>query len=323
VNDNKEDVMLYKSIAAGTPDPITGRSNLETQEYWFESHGKLVANLDMLVRYGHFLTVPEVYDLPADELPGMAAWWTGISQFTWRDAPLSATPPPTGSQTPEQEVLLKIIGADDRQSFDRVKDWPRHMKRADVVGSEHVIVDGDTTPSMINAMLVVSRLPGLDHQEFFEHWMDVHGPLVAKLPGLRRYLQNHGIFDINFSLTHDGWSELWFDDLDAALEAFRSPEWQAVLDDARTLFVMPMSAVIGPYYEQKDRNWKPKDFGALSMTDDEIRQRLEEQGYTALAADPEAPAKIKAAAEKGRLGVWTKDHLSTYDESAIDARPSR
>jgi uncharacterized protein (TIGR02118 family) len=315
--------MLYKSIAAGTPDPITGRTNLECQQYWFESHGKLVANIEMLVRYGHFLTIPEVYDLPPEKLPGIEAWWTGISQFTWRDAPLSATPPPAGSMSGDQEILMPAVVADDVQSFDRVQDWPRHRKRADVVGSEHVVVDGETTPTMINAMLVVSRLPGLDHREFFEHWLEVHGPLVAKLPGLRRYVQNHGIFEPGFSLTHDGWSDMYFDDLDALLNALASPEWQAVLDDANTLFVMPMAAVIGPYYEQKDAGWQPKDFGALSMTEDEIRARLSEQGYTDLAADPDAPRKMKAAAEKGRLAVWTKDHLTTYDESRIDARPTR
>jgi uncharacterized protein (TIGR02118 family) len=315
--------MLYKSIAAGTPDPITGRSNQETQDYWFESHGKLVANIDLLERYGHFLTLPEVYELPPSELPGMSAWWTGISQFLWRDAPLSARVEPPGPRTDEQIVLMSFIEADDRQSFDRVEEWPRHRKRADVVGTEHVIVDGETSPDMINAVLVVSRLPGLDHTEFNEHWLDVHGPLVAKLPGLRRYIQNHGIVDAGFSMTHDGWSELWFDDLASLLAALKTPEWRAVLDDAETLFVMPMSAVIGPYFEQKDAGWQPKDFGVLAMTDEEIHDRLQEQGYRALAADPDTPRRLRSAAEHGKLGVWTKDHLTTYEGEGIDARPER
>jgi uncharacterized protein (TIGR02118 family) len=315
--------VLYKAIAAGTPDPLTGRSNAETQKYWSESHGKLVANIHSLVRYGHFLTVPEVYEMGAEDMPGVSAWWTGISQFTWRDVPLSDVPAPPGFFDEERSVLMKIIEDDDRQSFDRVKDWPRHLKRADVVGEEHVILDGETTPTMVNAMFVVSRLPGLAHPEFFEHWAEFHAPLVLELPGLRRYVQNHGIIDARFPMTHDGWSEMWFDDVDAFRAAMASPEWQKALDDAATLFVLPVGAVVGPYYEQKDDSWQPKDFGALAMTEDEIRALLEEQGYTSLAADPDGPATIRRAAESGHLAVWTPEHLVTFGEVAMDARPGR
>jgi hypothetical protein len=57
------------------------------------------------------------------------------------------------------------------------------------------------------------------------------------------------------------------------------------------------------------------------MSEDEIRARLREQGYASLAADAGAPAKIKAAAERQALAVWTDEHLVTFDVSAIDARP--
>jgi hypothetical protein len=59
------------------------------------------------------------------------------------------------------------------------------------------------------------------------------------------------------------------------------------------------------------------------MSEDEIRARLTREGYAAVAADPQAPAKIKAAAGKNMLGVWTDEHLVTLDESRIDARPVR
>ena len=59
------------------------------------------------------------------------------------------------------------------------------------------------------------------------------------------------------------------------------------------------------------------------MTEDEIRARLAEQGYAALAADPDAPRNIKEAAERDALAVWTEEHLVTLDKSGIDARPER
>jgi hypothetical protein len=95
-------------------------------------------------------------------------------------------------------------------------------------------------------------------------------------------------------------------------------------EDGRTLFCEQKGIVIGREYVQKDESWKPRDYGSLSLSEDEIRARLVTEGYGALlAADPQAPAKIKAAAAKQQLGVWTEHHLVTLDDSRIDARPAR
>jgi hypothetical protein len=89
------------------------------------------------------------------------------------------------------------------------------------------------------------------------------------------------------------------------------------------MFCEEKGIVIGTEYVQKDESWKPRDYGALGMTEDEIRERLQREGYAEVAADPDAPGMIKAAAARGQLGVWTPDHLVTLDESRIDARPKR
>ena len=95
-------------------------------------------------------------------------------------------------------------------------------------------------------------------------------------------------------------------------------------EDGKTLFCEQKGIVIGREYVQKDESWKPRDYGALLMSEDEIRARLVNEGYQALVdQDPAAPAKIKVAASKNQLGVWTPDHLVTLDESRIDARPAR
>jgi uncharacterized protein (TIGR02118 family) len=302
-------------ITAANQNLTSGRSREQAQHYWAESHGKLVAHSSTLRRYHHYFSLPEAYE--NDPKPT----FIGISKF-WRDDPLAL--PGSGPQDDFARFYANQPGgSDDRQLFDRTRRWPIDDQHADIVGEEHVIVDGATTPSMINAIFMVSKLPGLDHRDFFEHWLEVHGPLTAKLPGLRRYVQNHVVLEMigRGTMTHDGWAELWFDDLAAFQRAIASPECQAVLDDERTLFLPKKGIVIGREYVQKDEDWKPRDFGALDMTEDEIRDRLSREGYRALAADPQGPAKIKAAAAKGRLAVWTPDHIVAYDESQIDARP--
>jgi uncharacterized protein (TIGR02118 family) len=163
--------------------------------------------------------------------------------------------------------------------------------------------------------------------EFFRHWEHVHGPLVARVPGVRRYVQNHAIPAAYAGglQTHDGWAEVWFDDVAALRAAMDTPEWRAAAADGATLFGEPLGVGVARERIQKDPRggWTPHDWGAKAMSEDEIRARLTEQGYAALAADPDAPRAIRQAAANDALAVWTDEHIVTFDASAIDARPER
>jgi uncharacterized protein (TIGR02118 family) len=303
--------MTIKRLTAANENLTSGRTREQAQQYWAETHGKLVANNPNLRRYHHYFSVPEAYE--SEPRPT----YIGVSMF-WRDDPFSVfTPFPSPDWAP--------VGPDDRQLFDREPRWPFKGQWADIFGEEHVIIDGETRPGMINALFMVNRVPGLFHRRMSEYWLETHGPIAAKLPGLRRYTQNHAYLEafVRGGQTHDGWSEFWFDDFASFQRAVASAAWQAMQEDARTLFLPEMGIVIGTEYVQKDENWKPRDYGALSMSEDEIRVRLRDEGYASLAAAADAPARIRAAAEKNLLGVWTPDHLVTLDESRIDARPGR
>jgi uncharacterized protein (TIGR02118 family) len=91
---------------------------------------------------------------------------------------------------------------------------------------------------MIKALVFLQRRPGLSPKGFRRYWHDVHGPLAASMPGVRRYVQNHvnelpGILrDGSYAeLPCDGVAELWFDSLDALQAAFASPNGRACLAD--------------------------------------------------------------------------------------------
>jgi len=115
-----------------------------------------------------------------------------------------------------------------------------------VVAHERVVVDGATDPGMIKAIYIASRKPGLAVEEFQQHWFKVHGELCSRVPGLRRYVQNHGLPEA-YSLrpmTHDGFSELWFDDLASLQRARASAEWARLSEDGQTLFAYPMAVVV-------------------------------------------------------------------------------
>jgi uncharacterized protein (TIGR02118 family) len=304
-------------IAAPALRHPSNRSLADFHRYWGESHGPLFANTKRLRRYVQHLTLPEAYG--HDPKPT----WDGFSMFWFDDADGFAID--EGSPTHEQALREAVI-IDDRQLFDRLPGWPLAQKRASVLATEHVVVEGQTTPDMVKALFVVARRPGMTHPEFFDHWSEVHGPLVAKLPGLRRYVQNHAIVDALPSrpMTHDGFSELWFDNLAALQRAAASPEWRAMREDGETLFAEPVGVVVARERIQKEIDVPLKTPEAVTMSEDAIRGRLQEFGFRKLAADPAAPVRIKAAAQKGELMVWTAEHLVVVsDRIEIDERPER
>ena len=73
---------------------------------------------------------------------------------------------------------------------------------------------------------------------------------------IHRYVQTHGLAEAYgisglMGPTHDGFSELWFDDFAALMAAMHSPEWNAVREDGETLFAQPVAFVAGRERVQK------------------------------------------------------------------------
>ena len=85
---------------------------------------------------------------------------------------------------------------------------------------------------MTKAVFVLHKRPGMGRDEFRRYWRDVHGPIAAKLPGLRKYSQNHSLPDPSqANLPCDGIAELWFDSAEALQAALDSPEVAATMAD--------------------------------------------------------------------------------------------
>lgn len=86
---------------------------------------------------------------------------------------------------------------------------------------------------MVKLVYCICRKPGLSRDEFIRYWRDVHAPIGARIPGLRKLVHSYALAGPGDSRPHDfdGMAELWFDDLSAILEARRSPEWAASTAD--------------------------------------------------------------------------------------------
>jgi uncharacterized protein (TIGR02118 family) len=91
---------------------------------------------------------------------------------------------------------------------------------------------GEAVP-MVKLVFLLHRRPGMDLDEFTRYWRDVHGPIGAAMPGVRKYVQNHADATLDGSpLPCDGFAEIWFDDMESLQRALASPEAQAALVDS-------------------------------------------------------------------------------------------
>ncbi len=86
---------------------------------------------------------------------------------------------------------------------------------------------------MIKLVYCITKKPGMPDEEFFHYWKKIHGPIGARIPGLRKLVQSHRINVPGGSRASDfdGAAELWFDDMAALLAARKTPVWRASSED--------------------------------------------------------------------------------------------
>lgn len=95
---------------------------------------------------------------------------------------------------------------------------------------------------MIKSVVIFRRRPGMTVEDFAHHWEHRHAPLVARLPGLRRYVQSQTLAAAyaKFTPACDGVAELWFDDVQALRVLAGTPALAAVVAD-EAAFIDPAS----------------------------------------------------------------------------------
>ena len=86
---------------------------------------------------------------------------------------------------------------------------------------------------MIKLVYCITKKEGLTDEEFFHYWESIHGPIGARIPGLRKLVQSRRLNLRGHSCRpdYDGMAELWFDDMEALLAARKSPEWRTSTQD--------------------------------------------------------------------------------------------
>jgi uncharacterized protein (TIGR02118 family) len=81
-------------------------------------------------------------------------------------------------------------------------------------------------------MVALYRRSDLSREQFSRYLREVHGAMALKLPGLRKYEQNHVVDDP--TRKPPGWDaivELYWDDWTAMEAAWKTPEGEAATAD--------------------------------------------------------------------------------------------
>ncbi len=204
----------------------SGMAVEEFQAYWRSRHPQVVTKLPGVRRYVQSHTRPGVYRTREPVYDGIAEVWFDdtAAMHALRGSPEMAA-----------------VEADEAHFIDR-------STMGLIVTEDHVVKDGPTRPGMAKGVGFVRRKPGMPLEAFQRHWRQMHGPLGAAVPALRRYVQSHtrrSAYTSGREPAWDGIAILWFDDPGALRAATTSPEWdRAKADDANFLAPGPVAFIV-------------------------------------------------------------------------------
>ena len=107
---------------------------------------------------------------------------------------------------------------------------------------------------MVKLVCVVHKRTGMDTEDFRRYWRETHGPIAARIPGLRKYTQVYANASPDGTPPpFDGFAELWFDDEPSLERAMASPEIEAAsadnknfLDEERLQIFVAEEVAINP-----------------------------------------------------------------------------
>src|SRR5512144_1820867 len=194
----------------------------EFQAYWLREHPAVVLRLPGLRRYVQSHTLLAGYRKGEPIYDGIAELWFDDTKAM---AALRGT------------KEMEAVAADEAVFIDR-------GTMGLILTDEHVIKDGPAPPGGVKNVEFVTRKPGLAVDEFQRYWREIHGPLAAQIPVIRRYVQSHtraSAYERGRTPAYDGVAITWFDDTRAMRDSAGTAQYARVRADEPN-FIAPGDA---------------------------------------------------------------------------------
>ena len=176
----------------------------EFQSYWRTTHSALVSSVPGIRRYVQSHPLLGGYRRGQLAFDGLAEVWADDTDALR-----------TMAATPELQAVRR-----DESNFldtDRV---------VELIVDEVIVKDGPPAP--IKNIELVNFRADLPSEEARRYWQEVHGPIAAQIPPVRRYVQSHvrpGAYRKPTPPLCDGLAITWFDSVDAMRESARTEEY--------------------------------------------------------------------------------------------------
>lgn len=182
------------------------------QAYWRTAHPAVVVKLPGVRRYVQSHTLPSGYRRREPVYDGIAEVWFDDTRAMRALAETSE---------------YAAVRADEAQFID-------HATMGLLLTEEHVIKDGPTPRDGVKNVEFVTHKPGMPIDAFQRYWREVHGPLAALIPVVRRYVQSHtrrSAYEGGRAPLYDGVALTWFDDTQAMRLSAATAEYARVRAD--------------------------------------------------------------------------------------------
>ncbi len=182
------------------------------RKYWLTTHAGLALKVPGLRKYVQSHTIESGYKKGEPVFDGIAEVWYDDTNAMRRIAEL-----------PQARAVN-----DDGHNFMDMRASGLLLTR------EHVVKDGPIDSSMVKYVAFAKRRPEMEVEAFQTYWKDHHGPLAARIPVVRRYVQNHVLlsgYRSGLAPLYDSVAETWFEDTAAMRVSATTPEYQAVRAD--------------------------------------------------------------------------------------------
>jgi uncharacterized protein (TIGR02118 family) len=202
-----------------------GLSVDDFRNYWLNEHAAIIREIPELRKYVASITLPSAYRNHEPLHDGISEAW-----FDDEDAIHSRA----------DSGPRRAASADDLQFVD--------MSKAGSIITDEIVQKEETVgDSAVKMFSLLTRKPGTDVAAFQGYWRTHHGPLAAKIPQARRYVQCHvrpSGYARGASPRYDGVAELWFDNFQAVRDSGNTDEYRAVKIDEPKFLALPFPFII-------------------------------------------------------------------------------
>jgi uncharacterized protein (TIGR02118 family) len=144
---------------------------------------------------------------------------------------------------PVYDVIDELVFDDEASAFAFLDDdeiapiWHHELLHpasvTALITEAHVAKDGAIPASYVKNIEVVTKLPAMERAEFDRYWAEVHGPLAAQIPTIKRYEQAHLAprFRDRGAALFDGLAITWWDDVNSMREGTKDPVYAQTRED--------------------------------------------------------------------------------------------